>query len=106
MGQAVKIRYNGKRYPRTINLRGGGKISFFNDRNVIALSEYDALYLLKFNSRINPEKWEFTIEALVNNEVNAVREFKEVKEVQPLGESQKTDKRTKEYKKMTEKGDR
>jgi len=57
----IKIHYNGRRFPRVVSLRGGGKISFLPNRLILDLEEYDALYLLKLNNRLTPEKWEFTV---------------------------------------------
>lgn len=57
----VKIRYNGKRFPRTVNLRGGKSRSFLKDRKELELDEYDAMLLLKSNTRLQPTKWEFSV---------------------------------------------
>lgn len=56
----VKIEYKGRRFPRIVNLRGGDRISFLQNRRIIELEEYDALLLLQSNTRMTPEKWEFT----------------------------------------------
>ena len=59
------VKYNGNRYPRTVNLRGGLKTAFVNGRDVIEINEYDALLLLTYNHRLMPDKWEFTIVGVV-----------------------------------------
>jgi hypothetical protein len=64
----IKIHYNGRRFPRVVSLRGGGKISFLPNRLILDLEEYDALYLLKLNNRLTPEKWEFTVIGVENQE--------------------------------------
>ncbi len=56
----VKIKYNGKRFPRIVNLRGGNRVSFLPNRMILELEEYDAMLLLKSNVRLQPEKWEFS----------------------------------------------
>lgn len=60
----MKIKYNGTRFPRTVFLQGNKRTSFQADKKVLELDEYDALGLLKFNNRISPTVWEFTIEGL------------------------------------------
>lgn len=95
MDKKIGIRYNGKRYPRTVNLRGGSKISFIQGRDIIFLDEYDALYLLKFNSRIQPEKWEFTIEP-VPGEIKIIQRNIIDEPLIDKNES-KIDKRSKEF---------
>ena len=58
----IRVRFNGSRFPRTVSLRGGKKISFHRDRLVLVLDEYDALLLLRSNTRLTPDRWEFTID--------------------------------------------
>lgn len=57
----IKVKYNGRRFPRVVSLRKGGMKSFHADRVVMELEEYDALFLLKSNTRMKPTRWEFTI---------------------------------------------
>ena len=57
----VFVKYNGKRPNRTVNLRGGGKVSFLLNRKILALDDYDAMLLLKSNVRLTPDTWEFSV---------------------------------------------
>jgi len=66
----ISVRYNGTRYPRTVNKRHGTKVSFFSNRQVLELEEYDALMLLSANQRLMPGKWEFTVEMAVEVATN------------------------------------
>ena len=60
---SIKIKYNGSRFPRIVVVRGRKMdVSFQRDKKVLELVEYDALYLLSKNQRLNPNKWEFTVE--------------------------------------------
>lgn len=61
MEKKIKIKYNGRRFPRIVSIQNGGKMSFQPDRLVLELNEYDALFLLKSNSRLTPDKWAFTV---------------------------------------------
>src|SRR3990167_6913714 len=58
---AIKLRYNGRRFPRSMSIRGGANKSFTQDRREIELDDYDAYVALKSNSRLTPELWEFSI---------------------------------------------
>lgn len=60
----IFVKYNGKRPNRTVNLRGGGKVSFLLDRKILALDDYDAMLLLKSNVRLTPDTWEFSVVAV------------------------------------------
>ena len=57
----ITVKYNGKRFPRVVNHRKGGTTSFHPDKRILELEEYDALLLLKSNTRMTHEIWEFTI---------------------------------------------
>jgi len=57
----VRVKYNGSRFPRIVNKRGGTKTSFQVGRLILELEEYDAMLLLKSNIRLDPSRWEFTI---------------------------------------------
>lgn len=80
----VLIRYNASRFPRVVSLQGGATKSFQHDRKVLELDEYDAMRLLRNNSRITPTKWEFSVigikgehttpERVVDGAVNAPEE--------------------------------
>jgi len=57
----LTIRYLGRRFPRTVSMRGGLSKSFQSDRTEIELDSYDAYVLLKSNSRLTPDTWEFNV---------------------------------------------
>lgn len=57
----VRIKYNGRRYPRTVSIRGGTSRAFLVDRRELDLDDYDAYVLLKANSRLTPNTWEFNV---------------------------------------------
>lgn len=57
----IFIQYNGNRFPRIVSLKGGKKTNFHIDRRILSLNEYDALFLLRSNTRIGTDRWEFTI---------------------------------------------
>ena len=59
------IRYNAARFPRAVKIRGGNNTSFLENRKILELEEYDALYLLKSNSRLTPIRWEFSVVGVV-----------------------------------------
>jgi hypothetical protein len=61
MSEKIIVKFNGKRFPRIVNLRGGDRVSFHPYVKILELNEYDALLLLKSNSRLTPDKWEFTV---------------------------------------------
>jgi len=94
----IKIHYNGRRFPRSVHLRGGGKTSFLPERLTLELEEYDALYLLTLNNRLTPDKWEFAIEEIEKQENIPIKEIvtEEFKPSEPLSEKRiigvKTDK--------------
>ena len=44
-----------------VSLRRGGKVNFLEGRTILRISEYDALLLLKANTRLSPETWTFTV---------------------------------------------
>ena len=69
-GKTIVIEYNGSRFPRVVALRGGSKTNFHQDRKTLELDEYDALLLLKSNTRVSPEKFEFTIVSVIGGEDN------------------------------------
>ena len=79
----ISVRFNGRRFPRVVSLRKGGNISFLPDRLVLDLEEYDALYLLKSNNRISPERWEFAIAGvgIGSAEVETTRERESSEEI-------------------------
>lgn len=60
------IKYNGSRFPRTVALRGGNKVNFTQERNVLELEEYDALLLLKANSRLTANTFQFTVSDVIS----------------------------------------
>ena len=60
----IFVQYNGKRSNRVVNLRGGGKVTFFPERKILALNDYDAMLLLKSNIRLTPNTWEFSVIAV------------------------------------------
>lgn len=64
----IAVKYNGKRFPRTVALRGGGKLCFQPYCKVLELDEYDALLLLKANTRMTPNKFEFTVADIMTEE--------------------------------------
>jgi len=64
----ISVKYQGRRFPRSVSLRGGGTTSFQPNRLVLTLDEYDALFLLKANNRLTPERWEFTVEGVEKQE--------------------------------------
>lgn len=68
-GKTIVVEYYGKRFPRVVPLRSGGKVNFHQDRTVLELDEYDALLLLKSNIRMTPEKFEFGIGGVVEDEI-------------------------------------
>lgn len=72
MGATIKVKYNGTRFPRIVAIQGGKKTSFLADRREIVLNEYDALLLLKSNTRVNPEKWEFTIDRITEDKPESI----------------------------------
>lgn len=58
----LKIRYNGRRFPRTVNLRGRRTpMSFLSNRTVIEFEDYDAYLILRGNTRLDLNRWEFNI---------------------------------------------
>lgn len=83
----IRVKYNGVRFPRTVSLQGNKRTSFQSDRKVLELEEYDALMLLKFNNRISPTVWEFTVEGVEPSEsekvIPASVQNDNVKEEQP-----------------------
>lgn len=64
----IKVKYLGRRFPRIVSLQGGAKTSFQPGKLVLELKEYDALALLKLNNRLTPERWEFTVDGVDNQE--------------------------------------
>ncbi len=65
--KTIVVEYFGKRFPRAVILRAGGKQCFHPERTTLELEEYDALMLLKQNIRINPDKFEFSIAAVIDD---------------------------------------
>jgi len=57
----VNLRYNGNRFPRAVILNGHRKEVFHPIKRVIAFENSDAYMILKYNSRLNPNLWEFDI---------------------------------------------
>lgn len=65
---ALVIQYNGTRFPRTVGLKGGKKVNFTKERTVLELDEYDALLLLRANSRLSPNAFQFTVTDVIRSE--------------------------------------
>ena len=58
----LKIRYNGRRFPRIVNMSGRqGTLSFNEDKKELLVSNYDANLLMTFNTRLNTSVWEFDV---------------------------------------------
>lgn len=76
--KTIIVEYHGKRFPRVVSLRSGGKINFHADRTSLELSEYDALLLLKSNIRMTPERFEFSIAGVISEEVEQFEKEEEV----------------------------
>lgn len=57
----VKIRYNGRRFPRTINLRSHKTKVFHPQGRELEFDEYDANLMLRNNIRIGLDSWEFSV---------------------------------------------
>ena len=61
----LQIKYNGRRFPRTLVLNGHRVKSFHKDKLVLELEDYDAYSILKSNIRLNPKLWEFNVVKVV-----------------------------------------
>lgn len=81
----IIVQYNGVRFPRTVNLRGNQHISFQRNRLQLTLDEYDAMLLLKANTRVRPEAWEFTIVGVITQDQEVKNEEKDEKKEKVLG---------------------
>jgi len=58
----LRIKYNGRRFPRIVNMSGRqGTLSFNEDKRVLDVSNYDANLLMTFNTRLNSNIWEFDV---------------------------------------------
>lgn len=57
----IKIKYNGRKFPRTLLLRNRKRVSFHSSKLIIDIDEFDALDVLSQNIRISDSVWEFTI---------------------------------------------
>ncbi len=66
----LKIHYNGRRFPRIVNMSGRqGTLSFNEDKRELLVSNYDANLLMTFNTRLNNNIWEFdVIEVIKDND--------------------------------------
>jgi len=74
----IQIRYNAGRFPRVIILRNHKKQVFQPDKQELYFTEYDANLLLKNNSRIKSDIWEFSVVGV--EEITASLPEKEVLE--------------------------
>jgi len=61
MKKKIKVKYNGRRFPKIVQIRGGVNKSFQPGREALVLDEYDALLLLKSNVRLAADKWAMTV---------------------------------------------
>lgn len=61
----IRIRYNGERFPRTINLRGHKTKTFQPDKREIEFEAYDAYLMLRNNARLKVDGWEFNVTGVV-----------------------------------------
>ena len=70
----LKIRYNGRRFPRIVNMSGRkGTLSFGEDKKELEISNYDANLLMTFNTRLNSSTWEFdVIEVVKDNDQSKI----------------------------------
>jgi hypothetical protein len=77
----LKIRYNGRRFPRIVNLSGRqGTMSFNEYKRELLLSNYDANLLMTFNTRLNNSVWEFdVIEVVKDNDQSKAPLVEELK---------------------------
>lgn len=58
----LRIKYNGRRFPRIVNMSGRqGTLSFNEDKRELLVSNYDANLLMTFNTRLNNSVWEFDV---------------------------------------------
>ena len=70
----LRIKYNSNRFPRTIILKNHKTKVFHPDKKEIDFEEYDAYLLLKNNSRLKAEKWEFSIVGITDEAEKIVKE--------------------------------
>jgi hypothetical protein len=78
----IRIKYNGRRFPRTISLRKHEKRVFLPGRREIDFDDYEAYALLKGNIRIAPRLWEFNI-ANMAPATPSIEEGTEIKKEKP-----------------------
>jgi hypothetical protein len=82
----IRIKYNAERFPRTIILRNHKTKVFQPNKREIDFEEYDAYLLLKNNSRLKVEKWEFNVVGVIEGtETKTIEEnpdFKDEQEIQ------------------------
>ena len=58
----LRIKYNGRRFPRIVNMSGRqGTLSFNEDKRELKVSNYDANFLMTFNTRLGNSIWEFDV---------------------------------------------
>ena len=76
----LKVRYNGRRFPRTVAIRRQGKKTFLADRKELTLEDYDAYLLLRNNIRISPTLWEFNVVEVVKRFPKTIKSEDKVSE--------------------------
>lgn len=81
----INLKYNGNRFPRAVILNGHRKEVFHLDKRVIAFENSDAYMILKYNSRLNPNLWEFDIVDEVPKVEEKVIKTPEVEIGEPIG---------------------
>jgi len=80
----LRIRYNGRRFPRIINMSGRrGTLSFTEFTKELLVPNYDANLLLTFNTRLNTGVWEFDIIEVIKDELPKVKSEPVKEEVKP-----------------------
>lgn len=88
----LKIRYNGTRFPRVVVLRNHMKKVYHHPKQEIFFDEYDANTVMKNNSRLSPEAWEFSIVGIYENDGDRVKLVANtVKDIQDANQALKED---------------
>lgn len=64
----LRVKYNGRRFPRIVNLSGRqGTLSFTEDNKELLIPNYDTNLLMTFNTRLNVGVWEFDVIEVVKD---------------------------------------
>ncbi|RKY32404.1 MAG: hypothetical protein DRP74_02715 [Candidatus Omnitrophota bacterium] len=114
----IKIRYNGRRFPRAVLLENHQRKIFWPERKIIELPDNEAYRLLQGNIKLSYTQWEFEITGvtqdkqekpkLVISEIptDTIPKFESVKEVEgkPVVKPKKKVKRMNPTKKIKKEG--